>query len=41
VALGAGDMTVNFLKAVENRMPSGAFYPIGERCRSIASRHGY
>ena len=41
VALGAGDMTVNFLKTVENRMPSGAFYPVGEKCRSIASRHGY
>lgn len=41
VALGAGDMKVNFLDRVENRPPSAAFYPVGETCRSLAARHGY
>ncbi len=41
VALGAGDMSMNFLKGVENRTPSKAFYPIGTRCQSLADRYGY
>ena len=41
VALGAGDMEVNFLERVEKRAPSDAYYPVGARCESLASRYGY
>ena len=41
VALGAGDVHVNFLGRVENRTPSEAFYPIGMRCQNLADRLGY
>ena len=41
VALGAGDVHVNFLKRVENRTPSEAFYPIGMKCHSLDDRYGY
>ena len=41
VALGAGDMYMNFLRRVENRTPSEAFYPIGMRCQNLADRYGY
>jgi hypothetical protein len=41
VASGAGDIYVNLLDRVEERTPVDAFYPLGERCRTLAERFGY
>jgi hypothetical protein len=41
VAMGAGDMHVNFFERVENRKPIKAFYRMGPKCQSLAGEYGY
>jgi hypothetical protein len=41
IALGAGDLHINLLDAVEKRTPIDAFYPLGRRAQSLGERHAY
>ena len=40
-ALGAGDLMINLLKAVEHRPPTEPFYRLGSRCQQLVTHFGY
>jgi hypothetical protein len=40
-ALGAGDLHIHLLKAVEPRRPIAPFYELGSRCQELVTRYAY